>query len=262
MVFESSGIVKSRTLDDVFWTHNDSGDLARIFAIRRNGVLLKPPLAPVYSGIHLSGSENYDWEDIAIDNSGRLYIGDIGNNSRDREVLTIYRIEEPAPREATSVEVDKTIRVYYPKKKDRSEGRKTVNAEAMFWARDRLFIITKQDGDAFANLHFIDTDDDEKFEKTTEPTPLTRLGSFYFNAPVTAADASPDGNLLAVLTYSSIWVFEAGDDSIDYFNGSIRWLPISAGQCEAICFDDDQLIISNENGRLFRVPMDDLVVLQ
>lgn len=39
-ISESSGLVASRTHDGVFWTHNDSGDAPRIFAIDRSGALL------------------------------------------------------------------------------------------------------------------------------------------------------------------------------------------------------------------------------
>ena len=37
---ESSGIVMSRQYPGIFWTHNDSGDLARLFAVRANGQLV------------------------------------------------------------------------------------------------------------------------------------------------------------------------------------------------------------------------------
>jgi hypothetical protein len=34
---ENSGIVKSRAQADVSWTHNDHGDVNRIYAVHRNG---------------------------------------------------------------------------------------------------------------------------------------------------------------------------------------------------------------------------------
>ena len=42
MINESSGIVRGRINADVYWTHNDSGDAARLFAVTRDGVLIKP----------------------------------------------------------------------------------------------------------------------------------------------------------------------------------------------------------------------------
>ena len=41
-IVESSGIIKSKKYPGVFWTHNDSGDSARIFAITEDGKIIKP----------------------------------------------------------------------------------------------------------------------------------------------------------------------------------------------------------------------------
>src|SRR5947209_17594710 len=75
---ESSGIVASRTYPGVFWTHNDSGDRPRLYAITRDGKLAGRWLVP--------NAKAYDWEDIAAGPApgGRtwLYIGDIGDNDR------------------------------------------------------------------------------------------------------------------------------------------------------------------------------------
>ena len=37
----------------------------------------------------------HDWEDIAIDDAGHLFIGDIGNNDARRDELAVYQIDEP-----------------------------------------------------------------------------------------------------------------------------------------------------------------------
>ena len=51
---------------------------------------------------HVEGAANFDWESLAIDGEGRLYIGDVGNNifpgGLRRRV--IYRVPEPDPRAA------------------------------------------------------------------------------------------------------------------------------------------------------------------
>ena len=89
--------------------------------------------------------------------------------------------------------------------------------------------------------------------------PITRIGTFEIDGMVTAADASIDGNKLAVLTYDNVWLFEVEDDD-DFFNGKISWLAIKAKQCEAICFDDeDTLIITNEQMEIFKLPISELI---
>jgi hypothetical protein len=78
-IAESSGLVASRTHPGVFWTHNDSGDVARLFAIDARGALV--------GEFHVAGASHRDWEDIAADDAGYLYVGDFGNNANDRRDL-------------------------------------------------------------------------------------------------------------------------------------------------------------------------------
>lgn len=88
---ESSGIAASKCQPDVFWTHNDSGDDAFLYAATAAGA----PLGTY----KIAGAQNKDWEDIAAfkDKSGAcfLYVGDIGNNERFKGEQTIYRVREP-----------------------------------------------------------------------------------------------------------------------------------------------------------------------
>ena len=59
---------------NVFWTHNDGGGPKKqvLYAISRQGK------TRVYFPV--VGVTLHDWEDLAIDSAGHLYIGDIGNN--------------------------------------------------------------------------------------------------------------------------------------------------------------------------------------
>lgn len=90
-ITESSGIAASRCNENVFWTHNDSGDEAFIFALDEKGKNL--------GTWKVANAKNIDWEDIATrkEKSGTcfLYIGEIGNNKRTRDEFTIYRVKEP-----------------------------------------------------------------------------------------------------------------------------------------------------------------------
>ncbi|MEJ7701234.1 MAG: hypothetical protein WKF71_16540 [Pyrinomonadaceae bacterium] len=90
-ITESSGLVASKCQENVLWTHNDSGGGAFIFAINSAGKKL--------GTFRVKGATNVDWEDIATYKSPAgecfLYIGDIGNNSRARNDLGVYVVEEP-----------------------------------------------------------------------------------------------------------------------------------------------------------------------
>lgn len=90
-ISESSGLAASGCNKNTFWTHNDSGDDAFIYAFNSAGEKL--------GTWRVAGAKNDDWEDIAAyknaDGVCYLYIGDIGNNTRDRREMTIYKIKEP-----------------------------------------------------------------------------------------------------------------------------------------------------------------------
>ena len=89
---EASGIAASKKNIGVLWTHNDSGDSARIFAINTHGKLLG-----VY---HIDGITNRDWEDIEVGPgpiSGKeyIYISETGDNDAKYKKKYIYRVPEP-----------------------------------------------------------------------------------------------------------------------------------------------------------------------
>lgn len=122
-ITESSGIAASPCQTDVYWTHNDAGSAAFIYAFNSKGDDLGTWTVP--------GVTSKDWEDIASykDASGQcyLYIGEIGNNDEGREAHAVFRVREPAiagaaksPRATAAAEAARFI---YP-----DEGQ---NAEAM-----------------------------------------------------------------------------------------------------------------------------------
>ena len=66
---EVSGMVPITGRPDYFWVHNDSKDVARLFAIRKDGALV--------AEFALPGATNIDYEDIATGpgpNPGRVYL--------------------------------------------------------------------------------------------------------------------------------------------------------------------------------------------
>lgn len=95
-ITESSGLVASKCQENVFWTHNDSGGGAFIFALDEAGETLG-----VWKVID---AKNKDWEDLATmkNAAGKcvLYIGDIGDNERKRGEIIVYSVEEPTVSEA------------------------------------------------------------------------------------------------------------------------------------------------------------------
>jgi hypothetical protein len=91
---ETSGLAVSAAHTDVLYSHNDSGDSARFFAMTWSGGDL--------GTFQVAGADAYDWEDVAMGpcaagKAGRcLYFADFGDNQTKRSSYALYRVQEPA----------------------------------------------------------------------------------------------------------------------------------------------------------------------
>lgn len=222
-VDESSGIVASRQNPDVFWIHNDSGDVARTFAVNKDGELLAT----------LSYDENKpeDVEDIALEETAdgaNLYLADIGDNDEVRKSLTIHRFAEP--------KLD-------PSKKDVAL---TVTSEKM--------TVVYEDGAHNAETLLFDPNSKELFiatKKSGGPSYIHRLGAFQAGKKVTTTkiatvdldwatggDISRDGHYVAIRSTTKtgwLWAREEGEDLADMFKRTPCSAPIaSEAQGEAL----------------------------
>jgi hypothetical protein len=89
---EASGLAASRINKNMLWTHNDSGDDARLF--------LMTDSARHVGVFYLKDAVWRDAEDIAIgpgpkESISYIYLGDIGDNWARNEIKQIYRFPEP-----------------------------------------------------------------------------------------------------------------------------------------------------------------------
>lgn len=254
---ESSAIIKSRTWKNVYWTLNDSGGKNRIFPIDRLGKLYRAEwYKESQGGVYLAGSLNIDWEEMAVDNHGNIYVCDVGNNSNARRDLCVYQLKDPLPEASGSVNYLRKYHIYYPDQTEFPAAKRNFDCEAVFWANEKLYFLTKHRSDNNTKLYRLDDPD------PLNENPLTYLSAFATGGRVTSADATQDGKNLAVLTYDGVWLFTVQDGD-DYFNGTIKWLPISARQCEAICFDDEEtLIITNEQAELFELKISAMIQIE
>jgi hypothetical protein len=175
-------------------------------------------------------------------------IADVGNNLGRRGQLMLHFLPEPKPGTA-AVRPTRTLQVHY---EDQKEATPDYDCEAVFCINDRIFFLTKHHDDQLTILYRLDG------ESTRKSNPLRRVGSFDIGGMVTAADASPDGKLVAVLTYTAVWIFDYDAKVGNIFGRSVRRLPIFAWQAEALAFDGNtSLVIANESGQMFRVAVSD-----
>lgn len=144
---EGSGMVASRQYPGVYWWHRDGGTSTAekprnaIYAMKLdvNGVpqnVRGTEKYPFYSVDY----KNTNWEDIAIDDSGNLWLGDIGANKCERNNQTIVKMKEPNPSSTGAVTILAKYTFKFP---DPASGCNTWNSEAMFWLDGKLYIFAK-----------------------------------------------------------------------------------------------------------------------
>lgn len=81
---EVSGIALSQDQKTI-WAIEDAGNKNVVYGLNRQGELVTDVL--------VENVENNDWEDIAKDAAGNIYIGDFGNNENDRQNLSILKLD-------------------------------------------------------------------------------------------------------------------------------------------------------------------------
>ncbi|WP_224998342.1 hypothetical protein [Cesiribacter sp. SM1] len=212
-----------------FWTMRDSGGPAALYRIGADGQLLDTLSLPL---------RNIDWEDLARDTEGNLYIGDFGNNQNRRRNLMIYRLS------ATGGKVD-TIQFHWEDQQNFPPPKEALNydCEAFFWHAGKLHLFTKSRGDGYVRHYSVPDQPGTYAAELLESTFVKDL--------VTAADISPDGSTIALLTYGKVYLFavKAPDAHLQQALGCIR-IP-GAGQSEAILFiNNTSILVGNETRKL------------
>ncbi len=246
---ECSGVVSSRRHPGVLWVHNDSGDLARLFAIDRSGRLLRE--------VRLPAARNVDWEDLATDDSGHLYIGDFGNNKNERRDLVVYVVDEPDPRASGDpiLEIPVLRRIFFtfPQQRDFPDpDALNFDCEAMFWNAGELYVLTKHRSDTRTALYRLPAAGDRAGAAVW-------IGDAEIGSPVTAADMSADGSRLAILSYQYIHLFDLVQGPRDFLRAPSHRVLIEGRQCEGITFDGDNVLFTNEQREIYCLPLAELV---
>jgi len=249
-ISESSGLVASRRHPGVFWTHNDSGDSPRIFAIDRLGAKL--------AEYAVEGAQHVDWEDIAIDDAGELFLGDFGNNRNDRRDLRVYVIPEPDPTRSGSIRVDRVLPFRYADQRDDAGSKSSdFDCEAMIYHDGALYLFSKHRGNTRTKLYRlpIGVRGVSGDEVALEPQGTLELGSPSAFGVVTAADLRADGRYVALLTYLCVFIYERRGNQL-FPTGPVARIEFDTSvtrQAESVAWDGDALIIGNEQRRLFRL---------
>ncbi|MHC4562242.1 MAG: hypothetical protein ACYS8X_05655 [Planctomycetota bacterium] len=227
-IHESSGLAASQLSDEVFWTHNDSGDVPRLFALGREGEDL--------ATCAIAGAEHTDWEDMAsyrLDGVSYLLIADIGDNAKRRPTCKLYIVREPMVdptdrRKRITAPVAMTVEFRY------ANGPRDCEAIAVDPAEHTIYLIDKH-VTPICSLYALPLPDETPAEPlTAEPVAAMFLPS------VTGMAFSSDGRRAIVATYGHAYEYRrtADENWPKAFSRSPRSIAVPARrQGEAICYD-------------------------
>ena len=232
-VDEASGLAYSSRHGDLLWTHNDNindpGSMRRVtpflYGIGPDGT--------ARVRVEVVGVTQRDWEaveGVRLDGEDMLVVADSGDNRDNWPDYVLWFLPEPIPRDVaarTRIAPDAVLRYRYP------DGPADTEAMAVDTAGGQILLLTKrQDPPRLFALPLstrqpFDADDGSdrarlRAAPVHEARPIGTMGGLVPTDPInwllspltgdqtslpTDMSLSTDGDLLAVLTYASLYFF-------------------------------------------------------
>lgn len=217
---------------NLLWTIEDAGNKNNIYGLDLKGNIVKD--------IDISNASNIDWEDLTSDYSGNLYIGDFGNNSKNRDAFTIYKVSD-LTKPKTKAE---SIHFVLPKKM------KPKDFEAFFLLDNYFYIFSKEN-----KLTVLIRVPNIVGKHTAELVDKFKLKGKHLK--ITSAAISNDGKTVILLNHDKLWKI-SGFKSNNFFKGTIEALNFDhTSQKEGVCFKNKNTVYitdeknKNEGGNLY-----------
>ncbi len=234
--------------------------------LEADAVVRHPELQEVSGVVKSQTYPDLYW--IHADGGDRLYIADLGNNGNARRDLGIYVLTEPNPVAIDKARVMKWLPVAFPDQSAYPPSEDwTFDCEALFVYDHKPHVLTKHRvahelGSPITSTKLYRLD----AQKTDEVNEFTLVDSFPdLGGWVTAADTSPDGATLAVLTHtpeSSVWLFDLEKGERPLSQPTHRFVFHGTGFVEAVTFmDEDRVMVVNEEGEIHKIALADFAPL-
>ncbi|MBD3265252.1 hypothetical protein GF373_01160 [bacterium] len=236
-ISELSGVVPAQG-EGEFWGLNDGGDAPNLYRFNDQGELLQT--------VMIEGAENRDWEAMAKDPQGNIYIADVGDNKKQYESYRIYVVKEPD----VNMEQISEYQIVSFKYEDGFSH----DCEAVFWMGGKLYLITKGFLPGSSEIFVLDELEVNRVVTARKYGSLTIHVQDILAHIVTDAVYSSAWDRLAVLTYGGVLFYQVNVEEAllkapAHFSAGVY------GQSEALCFDGDDLLVTNEAGYLWLHPV-------
>lgn len=237
---ESSGISVSNS--NQIWSHNDSGNTNQLFSFDTLGTLLRT--------VTIQNAENIDWEDLARDPEGNIYINDAGNNDNNRTNLAIYIVPNPDATTANSIQAS-SIHFNFPDQTafPPPASNRNFDIEATIWHNDSIILFTKNRSNPMNGYCKMYTLPASQGQYTARLKDSVFVGSNTNEGRVTAAAFNHQTNTLLLLTRAAVIAFDQFQGN-NFFKGRKTYFTFQSmpGQAEAIDFITNNKIYITEEG--------------
>jgi hypothetical protein len=225
---ESSGLAASPKYPGVFWSHNDTVEPPFLFALNRDGKHL--------GAYEVQDARLIDWEAIAFDEAGHLYLADTGSDGLVRTHSAIHRVAEPdISRSWGAAHVDRTWFVRFPGERE--------DCESMFIHQGFAYLISKFATNGVVNLY--------RFNLGTESGPssfvlLEKVGSIAVSDNLSDAALSADHSRLGLLTTDGVVVLFIDGDPTTAPTAPRQTTRYENPFMEGVTFAEDGLLVTTE----------------
>ena len=235
---ESSGLAFSNHTEGLFWTHNDSGGEARLFAFDQSGAS---------TGVcELDDVNAKDWEDVAAFQFGGedyLIAADFGDNLSQRKDVELYLFKEPNPRKKKEIKNYLTFKLKYV------DGAHNCEAIAVDPDQRKVFLVTKKKLPVAGVYEFELPETLDLKSRSVVKKVANRIGTV--NVPmISAMDFDPASGDAWVINYFHAFRFPATASRVEQFKQTPTVFELPHWkQIEAVAVDSKQKVWVTTEGK-------------
>ncbi|WP_028375890.1 hypothetical protein [Leeuwenhoekiella sp. MAR_2009_132] len=233
---EVSGIATFSN-DSLIYAIADHGNPNSIYGITKTGEIRRE--------IVIKNAPNEDWEDLATDYAGNLYISDTGNNENDRKDQFIYILDnfKNSIKNSDTLSASKIVftlsdqKEYPPNLRDLN-----FDIEALIYKDAYLYMFTRnrsRNFDGITKLYKLPAREGAyEAQLIAKYTVCDNLET----CAITGAALSPNGKTLILLTSSKVIKF-SGFKNDNFFSGYVESIPFgNTSRKEGVTFKNDSTL--------------------
>ncbi|MGB5943997.1 MAG: hypothetical protein WBG71_14025 [Leeuwenhoekiella sp.] len=223
----------------------DHGNPNHVYKINTSGEIIQELI--------VANAKNEDWEDLASDGNGNLYIGDFGNNDNGRKDQAIYTIRNIGQYTKT-VDTVEAIATRFTLGDQKEFPPETDNfnfdVEAFVFRNGMFHLFTRnrsqKDFNGKTKMYSIPADADNY---VAEP-----VGDFFvcdkkYECAITGAALSPDGKTLLMITTDKLIRF-TGFRNGNFFGGNSDVIDLKhRSRKESVCFKNETTVYMSDERR-------------